>query len=118
MTRSRTLEAVAAVERRMKAALVAATGIARDVGGHRIRNRTAIGRALQSFSACGLRSAFACAMAESHRAKLSTLDAALADRQQAADERVQAARDAVLPWAQIRCGLERRRARLAAKTSA
>lgn len=35
-------------------------------------------------------------------------DSALADRLREADERVEAARDRMLPWAQIRCGLERR----------
>jgi hypothetical protein len=35
-------------------------------------------------------------------------DGALADRLREADERVEAARDRMLPWAQIRCGLERR----------
>jgi hypothetical protein len=47
---------------------------------------------------------------------LAALDIALAHRQREADERVNAARDAVLAWAHIRCGLERRRIRSAAKS--
>ena len=117
MKRSRALEAVAAVERRLKAAVAVATGIARDIAGRRHRNHRSIGRVLRAFNISGLRSAFACAVVESHRAMLTTRDRALADRQREADERVQAARDAMLPWAQMRFGLERRRARLAAKSS-
>jgi hypothetical protein len=74
-------------------------------------------RSLQAFNTSGVRSAFACAAAESHRAALTGRDVALADRQREADSRLQSARDALLPWAQIRCGLERRRTRCAAKSS-
>jgi hypothetical protein len=116
LKRSRALEAVGAVERRCKAEVAAAAGIAQDIAGRRRLNHTAIGRALQNFNTGGLRSAFACAAAGSHQAKLATLDIALAIRQREADERVNAARDAMLPWAQIRCGLERRRIRSAAKS--
>ncbi|HEY7982354.1 MAG TPA: hypothetical protein VID19_12800 [Candidatus Eremiobacteraceae bacterium] len=115
MKRSHALDAVTAVERRMKAAVAAATGFAREVTGLRRRNRTAIGRAIQAFNSRGLRSAFACAAAQSHRTLLSNLDFVLADRMREADCRVQTARDAAIPWSQLRCGLERRRLRLAAK---
>jgi hypothetical protein len=117
LKRSRALEAVAAIERRLKAEVAAAAGIARDVAGHRHRNHRLLGRALRAFNISGLRSAFACAAVESHRAMLTTRDRALADRQREADERVRAAREAMMPWAQMRCGLERRRARLAANLS-
>lgn len=116
MTRSRALEAVAAVERRLKAAVIVATGIAREVAGHRRRNHAAFARSLQAFNTCGPRSAFACAAAESHRAMMTRRDLDLADQQRVTEENVQAARDAVMPWAQIRCGLERRRVRLASKS--
>jgi hypothetical protein len=117
LKRSRALEAVTAVEQRMKAAVAAAAGIANVVAGHRRRNRSAAGHALKAFNACGSRSAFACATAGSHRAMLSMIDVALAGDEREADERVKAARDAMMPWSQIRCGLERRRSRFAAKSS-
>jgi hypothetical protein len=108
LRRSRALEAVTAVERRFKAEVEAAAGIAREIGSHRRSNHAALGRALQTFNDCGRHSAFACAAAGSHRAMLIARDSALADRLRGADERVEAARDRMLPWAQIRCGLERR----------
>jgi hypothetical protein len=117
LKRSRALEAVAAVEQRMKAAVAAAAGIANVIAGHRRRNRTAAGQALNAFNACGSRSAFACATAGSHRAMLSVIAVALAGDEREADERVEAARDAMMPWSRIRCGLERRRSRFAAKSS-
>jgi hypothetical protein len=92
-------------------------GIARDFAGRRHRNHRSIGRALQAFNVSGLHNAFACAVVESHRSMLTMRDRALADRQRDADERVWAAREAMMPWAQMRCGLERRRARLAANLS-
>jgi hypothetical protein len=116
LKRSRALEAIGAVERRCKAEVAAAAGVAHVIAGHRRRNHTAIGWALQSFNTRGPRSAFACAAAGSHQARLAALDIALAHRQREADERVNAARDAVLAWAHIRCGLERRRIRSAAKS--
>jgi hypothetical protein len=116
LTRSRALEAVSAIERRCKAEVEAAARIARDIVGDRRSNHAAIGRALQTFHSRGLHSAFACAAAGSHRAMLTALEIALARRQREADDRVEAARDLMLPWAQIRCGLERRRNRCAANS--
>jgi hypothetical protein len=49
---------------------------------------------------------------------LAIAEEVLAARQQAADDAARAARAAVLPWAQIRCGLERRCVRQAAKSPA
>jgi rRNA-processing protein FCF1 len=118
LRRSHALEAIAAVERRMKADVAAAAAIARQIASRRQHNHHMIGHALGTFNIAGLRSAFACAVVESHRAMLTTRDRALADGQCEADARVRAARDAMLPWAQMRCGLERRRARLAAATFA
>ena len=115
MKRSHTLDAVAAVERRLKAAVAAAAGLAREIDGQRRHNHAAIGSALHGFNACGLRSAFACAAAQSHRTLLTNRDFVLADQILEAERRVQTARDAAMPWSQLRCGLERRRRRLAAK---
>lgn len=118
MRRSRALEAVGAVERRLRAEASAARCIALEAAAFLQCNRAAFARNLQFFSADTTRTAFACAAAESHRSVLSALAASLAARQRTVDDAAQAAVDAVVPWAQIRCGLERRIARRAADNAA
>jgi hypothetical protein len=116
MTRSRTLEAVSGVERRLRAEASVAAALSTATARQRGHNRAEFARDITRFNVPATRSAFACAVTAAHRATLSLAEAMLALRQQAADEALRAACEAVLPWAQIRCGLERRRARLAAKS--
>lgn len=116
MTRSRTLEAVSGVERRLRAEASVAAALSTATACRRRHIRAAFARDIDRFNAPASRSAFACAVTAAHRTTLSRAEALLALRQQAADEALRAACEAVLPWAQIRCGLERRRARLAAKS--
>jgi hypothetical protein len=98
----------------LKAQASAAQALAVGAEVLRCRNRAAYVRNLLFFSAGTARSAFACAAAESHRSALTIESAYLAVRQRTVDDAARAAVDAVLPWARIRCGLERRTARRAA----
>jgi len=112
--RSRALAAVSAVERRLKAHAAAARALALEAVALRQRNRAAHARNLFFFIAGAERSAFTCAAGATHRYALVVESARLAVRQQTVDDAARDASDAVLPWAQIRCGLERRIARCAA----
>jgi hypothetical protein len=98
----------------MKAQALAAQALAVEAAALRHCNRAAYTRNLHFFNAGAARSAFVCTVSESHRSVLTLESARLAFRQRTADDAACAAVDAVLPWAQIRCGLERRVARRAA----
>jgi hypothetical protein len=112
--RSRALAAVSAVERRLKAQASAAQALALEAAGLRHRNRADYSRNLCLFGEGAARSAFVCAASASHRTGLAIEAARLAVHQRTVDDAAHAAADAVIPWAQIRCGLERRIARRAA----
>jgi hypothetical protein len=118
MRRSRTLETIGEIERRLRAHASITAGLAVEAAGRRGVNRTAIESDLQSFNARASRSSFACAATAMYRTSLTIAGIELAAREHIAVEAARTAQEAVLPWAQLRCGLERRRERLAAKTSA
>ena len=116
MTRVRTLEAISNIERRLRAASLAAAALALDVADERRQNRHAFAGEIQLFNASATRNSFTCVVAAARRAMLTRACVRLAAHQRAADETARLAREAVIPWAQIRAGLERRRARQAAKS--
>ncbi|HEY5094894.1 MAG TPA: hypothetical protein VII69_07270 [Candidatus Eremiobacteraceae bacterium] len=118
MTRTRTLEAVSGIERRLRAASSAAAALAREAAHHRRHNSLAFAGDIHHFNASASRSSFACAVAAARRTMLTLAGAHLAARQLAADETARLAFEAVIPWSQMRAGLERRRARRAAKSLA
>ena len=111
MRRTQALAAVTSVERRLKAQAAAAQAVALEVAALRHRNRAARARNLYLFNAGAPLSAFVCAVGESHRSGLESEAVLLAARQRIVDDAARAAVAAVVPWAQIRCGLERRVAR-------
>jgi hypothetical protein len=115
VTRSRALEAVAEVERRLRAQARAAAALASDVAVMRRRNGIARRRDLEQFNLLMTRSAFACAASAARRTLLFVVDAALGHQQSAADESARLAQAAIVPWAQMRRGLERRAARRVTK---
>ena len=115
MTRSRTLETVGEVERRLRAVASIAAALAVEAADRQRRNRIEFTRDLHAINAGASRTAFACAASAHHRIVLAATDVGLLARRQAAEESARVAREAAVRWAQIRCGLERRRARLAVK---
>lgn len=116
--RSRTLEAVSGIERRLRAAAQAAGAFASEIERQRRQNHSASARDIQEFNAVTAQSSFACAVAAARRTMLTLGGLNLAASQRAADETARLAREAAIPWAQIRAGLERRRARQVAKSIA
>lgn len=118
MTRARTLDAVIGIERRLRAAAVAAAALAAEAADRRRQNRQARAGDMQRFNTSPSQNSFACAVATARGSMLTLACIALGARQRAAEESARTAREAVIPWAQIRAGLERRRARLASKSRA
>ena len=118
MRRSRTLEAVREIERRLGAHASIAAALAVEAAVRRGVNRAALASDLLTFNARASQSSFACAATAMYRTALTIAHMDLAAREHIAVEAARTAQEAVLPWAQLRCGLERRRERLAARSSA
>jgi len=111
VTRARTIETVSGIERRLRAASVAAAALAVEAADQQLRNRQARAVDLQRFNTSASQNSFACAVAAARRRLLTLACIKLGARQQAADESARIACEAVVPWSQLRAGLERRRAR-------
>ncbi|HLJ83901.1 MAG TPA: hypothetical protein VKT51_07020 [Candidatus Eremiobacteraceae bacterium] len=111
MSAQRTLETVKAMERRVRARLSsAALRSGRVAAQQRLVRGESAGR-LRSFAAGRSHCAFSCSIAAARDAVVHAVDEMLAAEAREADGEQARAAAALLPWARLRTGLERLRAR-------
>jgi hypothetical protein len=113
VTAPRTLEIVKAMERRARARLMSAALQSRQIEAQRRLVRSESADRLRRFETGRRHCAFSCSIAAARDAADRSEDATLMAEERTASAAQTHAADALLPWARLRIGLERRQARKA-----